>query len=218
MGNVFHFPYLVRLDAIPPARVGYPWRATTGVCMINEVKSPFSRKRKKDPRWLSQRVYDSYPVLHALARQVKRLRKERRAPILTAQDAVRVVRFLPSFPLYAISVVIAAVFVCGLLFLRGSEADQLLNSSIPIQWTVTILALAVPVVSTYGGIRTSDELVISYLWHVTRIARFAELAGVAVVMNVVAWLCALGTAKASILGAVLLVSARSVALGLELLT
>ncbi len=184
--------------------------------MIRTAIAFFFRCRKKQRRWLSQRIYDSEPILGMLFREAKRVEKERCTPGPAGKGAVRATRFLPSLRLYALSVVIAAVFVCALLFLGTSEAGALLNATIPIQWTVTIVALAVPVVSTYTGIRSGDELAISYLWHVTRIARFAECAGAAVVLNMFAWMMGLGFANASAVGWGVLVIARILALGLTI--
>lgn len=121
--------------------------------------------------------------------ELRSLEKERHTPADThSEPAIRATWLLPSCWLYAVFVLLSGILVGGMLLLNMKAARAVLDSMIPMQIGVVILSLAVPVVSTYSGIRGGDELSIAYLWDVTRFARFVAYAGAAVVANLTGWL------------------------------
>jgi len=161
-----------------------------GQCMNSWLlRMAFWRRASPEAPWLSDRVFAACPVLKGILREIRSLEKERRTPANThSASAIRAKWLLPSWWLYALSVLLSGSLVGGLLLVDRSAASAALDSSTPMQIAVVILSLAVPVVSTYTGIRARDELSIAYLWDVTRFARFAECAGAAVVANLSSWL------------------------------
>lgn len=96
--------------------------------------------------------------------------------------------FLPSWQLYA---VLGAGGILGALllgFFSPQSAADLIRETVPIQVGTAVLAIGVPLISTYAGYRRIGEWAHEYLWKVTRFKGFACAAAGTLLVSLIAWI------------------------------
>lgn len=167
--------------------------------------------------WLSRRILASSPEFSGLAETARLAQKNQGEPYQKDTFLRKMLWFLPPCRLYAVCILLAGMFALGLLFL--SDQDKIIGtfrSSVLLQASIVILGVAIPVVTSYTGIRTFGELVISYLWDVTRVTSFAWCTGIAVLSSLSAWLIGQGLADNSAIGYAVFLIVGILGLGLTL--